>query len=437
MRTTFSILLANIQKKIKTIKYSSLNEDAEQRLIHGNFSYLIYIQTPEHIRGTIRKYLDEVEKRQKEEEEEFSRMRLKGKYSIFPLSLLRQEKKIFGSGIVGQRRNQSICHFSANNLTHVAQTIIEEKNKSKAGKNFKGRKNGKSRTIIYRNDVSKQLGPKIKNEEESNILFVDNEESESKNESKSGSESKSSSENVESGKDNSSINFSGSESQSSQESEYDNSNNEKKDKLSKKINNIKTIDPNKVSDDENNLDNLKINEINNKNNNNNNEDDDDIFKKDSLFSNITEENDSNKKENENEDSNKEKENDNNDKKNVININNFNIKNENKQAKIKKNYNINNYINNNISINLINNNYLDSTLKKSFLSQNIINNNYNINIDSLRLSYQKKDNKFLIKTKQRSNKKKSNSAKVKSLKEKFRNSVNIHLYSNTKKKIIFR
>ena len=122
------------------------------------------------------------------------------------------------------------------------------------------------------------------------------------------------------------------------------------------------------------------------------------------------------------------------KNNIINFNNFNINNNNNEIKsnTNNNYNINNYINNNININLINNNIINSTLKHSFLKKSIINNNYNINIHSLRLSYQKKENKFLIKTKQKIDPKKSNSAKVKSLKEKYRNSINF--YSNTVNKI---
>ena len=109
--------------------------------------------------------------------------------------------------------------------------------------------------------------------------------------------------------------------------------------------------------------------------------------------------------------------------NKVNINNINNnKNQNKINK-KNNYNINNYINNNININLINNNYLNPSIKHSFLNDNIINNNYNININSLRMSYQTKENKFLTRQRQKINTKKSNSTKVKSLKEKYRNSIN--------------
>ena len=111
---------------------------------------------------------------------------------------------------------------------------------------------------------------------------------------------------------------------------------------------------------------------------------------------------------------------------------MNINNDNTQTNINTK---NNYINNNININLINNNYLDSTLKKSFLNNNIINNNYNININSLRMSYQKNENKFLVKTKQKLKQQKSNSANVKSLKEKYRNDANL-LNFNTPNKISF-
>ena len=124
-------------------------------------------------------------------------------------------------------------------------------------------------------------------------------------------------------------------------------------------------------------------------------------------------------------------NNNNDKNNIINFNNVNINNDNKQTNINTK---NNYINNNININVINNGDLDSALKKSFFNKNIINNNYNININSLRMSYQKKDNKLSIKTKQKYRNKKSNSLKVKSLKEKYRNSANVYLNSYLKNKI---
>jgi hypothetical protein len=80
--------------------------------------------------------------------------------------------------------------------------------------------------------------------------------------------------------------------------------------------------------------------------------------------------------------------------------------------------------------------MKSRIKNSLLNnnKNIINNNYNININSLRLSYQKKENKFLIKTKQKLDVKKSNSAKVKSLKEKYRNSLNYYLNANAPQKL---
>ena len=53
-----------------------------------------------------------------------------------------------------------------------------------------------------------------------------------------------------------------------------------------------------------------------------------------------------------------------------------------------------------------------------------------------MSYQKKENKFLIKTKQKLKQHKSNSAKMKSLKEKYRNSANLYLNFNSVNKISF-
>ena len=99
-----------------------------------------------------------------------------------------------------------------------------------------------------------------------------------------------------------------------------------------------------------------------------------------------------------------------------------------------NYNINNYINNNININLINNNYLDSRLNHSFLNNNILKNNLNINLNSLRMSYQKKENRFLVKSNKRSYVKKSFSARVRTIKEKYRNSLNYNLHTNPTNKL---
>ena len=96
--------------------------------------------------------------------------------------------------------------------------------------------------------------------------------------------------------------------------------------------------------------------------------------------------------------------------------------------------INNYINNNININLINNNYLDSRLNHSFLNNNILKNNLNINLNSVRMSYQKKENRFLVKSNKRSCVKKSFSAKVRTLKEKYRNSLNYYLHTNPTNKL---
>jgi hypothetical protein len=83
--------------------------------------------------------------------------------------------------------------------------------------------------------------------------------------------------------------------------------------------------------------------------------------------------------------------------------------------------------------LINNDLLNSTLKQSLLNKKIFNNYYDSNlsikINSLRLSYQKNENKLLFKLKQKVNPKKYNSVEVKTLKEKYKNNSNYYLNSN--------
>ena len=418
MRTSFSLVIALIQSSINKNKNNLINEE-EQRLVKLNSLYLLYIPTSEHIKKPINNYLDEFLKRQAQEKELF-KIRYKGKHSFFPLSLIKHERRMFGSGIFEERRNQSISHEKLKKRFNDIEKkeIIEEKTEEK--QDFNGRKSEKSRTIIDRNkDIQKEVNNK-KGEKSPNIEYVDNNDESSNNESKSKTvsktdENKSSIDFSESDKDNSSEmsddNSCEKKNQSNKDKDIDKDKNKDKEKDDNK-NNIKIINPNEMID--NNID-----------------------KKDTLYSNITDNNNEdiydsniiNDINNNNENNNNSiKNKTNNEKKKVINFNKVNInninnnKNQNKINK-KNNYNINNYINNNININLINNNYLNSSIKHSFLNDNIINNNYNININSLRMSYQTKENKFLTRQRQKINTKKSNSTKVKSLKEKYRNSIN--------------
>ena len=406
MRTAFSHIIANIQVNLNKNKGNLNDDENDHRIIHGNSSYLIYIRTPEHIKNSTKKYLDEVAKKEKEERE-LLKLRYKSKFTFLPLNLIRYERRMFGSVIFEERRNQSISHPKYQAFKDDSnEKNGEKKDKNKADEktieNFKGRKNIKSRTIVDKPEISKELNDNLK--DESNAEFCDNSESEGSSSIES-KDSISKSEKTENEK--TSICFSESESSSQDSKDNSNSDSEKKNKINENINNLKIID----------LDKYKF-----KN---------DKDKKDSIISNITDNNDSNNEEkNTNNDKNNDK---NNNKNNILNFNNFNIDNSKNQTNInsKNNYNINNYINNNININLINNDYLDPRFKNSLLNnKNIINNNYNININSLRLSYQKKEDKFLI-TKQKV--KKSNSAKVKTLKEKYRNSLNYYLNLNPKKK----
>ena len=393
MRTTFSIMIAYIQSKLNKNKIN-LNEVDEQKLILGKTNYLIFVPTPEHIKVPINAFLEELAKKQKEFEE-LIKLRYKGKYSIFPQSLMRHERRMFGSGIFEERRNQSISRSKTSAFREASANKFDEKREKKNADNFSGRKSGKSKTIHDTTEVAKEIGSKIK--DESNIKFVDKDNDENTSKNESNSKSASSSESEETNKEKS-INFSGIESsESSQSNENDDNPNQDKNKNLMKNNNIKIINPNNVKE--------KIN-IDKKIRN--------PDKKPSLKNNIDNSEDTFEDIEHN---------------NIINFNNLNINNDNKQTNINTK---NNYINNNININLINNNYLD--LKKSFLNNNIINNNYNININSLRMSYQKKENDFSIKTKQKLKQKKSNSAKTKSLKEKYRNSANLFLNFTSANKI---
>ena len=103
----------------------------------------------------------------------------------------------------------------------------------------------------------------------------------------------------------------------------------------------------------------------------------------------------------------------------------------------KKFNINNYINNNININVIGNNYLSKTLKNSLINNNTLKNNYNKkpNTDesNLRMSYQKDINKFRSKS-ITTLMKKYHSYKLRSIKEKYLNDVINYCRSNSSHKL---
>ena len=397
MRTTFSLMIANIQMKLNKYKNENKQEEVDGRLIHGKIVYLLYIPTPAHIKAPIHEFLEEVAKKQKEEEENL-RMRLK-KFSRLPLSLLRQERRMFGSGIIEQRRNQSISHIKFTSFEEkkanskekeIREIVVEEKKGKDNTSNFAKRRKGKSRTIIARNNIAKELGDKIKSDVGTTIEFIDNDDTQSDE-----SNIKSSSKSEESENERSSINLNESEGENS--SQYSEDNDDKK------------------RSNEDNSDNKK-NEI----------DKTDEIKNNLKSSIKTNKSDINKIADEVKYEIKQN--------NIINFNrlNSNKNNNKKNINANSNYNINNYINNNININLINNNYLDSSINHSFLNNNILNNNLNINLNSLRMSYQKKENRFLVKSNKRSCVKKSFSAKVRTLKEKYRNSLNYYLHTNSNK-----
>ena len=247
MRTSFSIMVAYIQSKLNKNKIA-LNDEEEQRAILGKNNYLIYIPTPDHVKAPINSFLEEVARKQKELEE-LIKLRYKGKFSVFPLSLMRHERRMFGSGIIEERRNQSISHPKTSAFRETSSSKLDEKKETKNTETFTGRKNTKSRTIHDISNVAKEIGAKIK--DESNIKFIDNE-----NDSVSKKEKKSiySSESVETNKEKSSMNFSDSESQESSQIKEDenNSNEDKKEKLMNNINNIKVINPNDIKDKINN-----------------------------------------------------------------------------------------------------------------------------------------------------------------------------------------
>ena len=419
MRVALSLFLGNVQINLTKEKSELINEYDEYKLIKGKIIYSIYIYTPKHVKSPLQKVVEELKKKEREEEE-LLRMRFKGKFSLFPISLLKRERRVFGTGIIQSKRNQSIIMFKSDVLSKNKIDEIEDNRLHAKSTKFNGRKGGKSKTIVDRTEeVSKEISNKVKSQMALKYYDI-NYSSESKNSSSDESENESD-ESEEKSEDN--FKFNQSESSiDSNEKEKENNNEvekNKKEKLSKNINNIKIYSPNK-NENENINNNKENNEKDNENEN--------------------EETSINDKSNDNQNKileNNNKDNYTNDNKNdIINIKNFNINNNNNITNIntKNNYNINNYINNNININLINNHYLNPTLNYSFNNQKLLNNycepKYNININSLRMS-QRLENELHITLKQKINPKKSYSAEVKSVKEKYRNSSNEYLNSNRK------
>ena len=392
MRIALSLFLANVQINLTKEKNDLIDEYDEYRLVKGKIIYSIYISTPQHVKAPLQKIIEELEKKQREEEE-LLRMRFKGKFSLFPISLLKRERRVFGSGIIQSKRNQSIIMFKSDVLSENKIDEIEDNRMHAKSTKFNGRKGIKSKTIVDRTEEVKEISNKVKSQ--TALKFYDfNYSSESRNSSSddSSEESEEKSEN--------SLKFNKSESSSDSndndnEKENNNEVEEKKEKLNNNIKNIKIDSPQKNK-------NIDNNKENNEKDNENGE-----------ISNNDKSNDNQNKILEN-----------NEKKNYANDNKNN----------KNNYNINNYINNNININLINNHYLNPTLNYSFNNKKLLSNyyepKYNINIKSLRMS-QSLENELHITLKQKVKPKKSYSAEVKSVKEKYRNNSNEYLNLNRK------
>ena len=274
MRTTFSLVIALIQNNINRNKMIS-NEEIEQRLFPSKSQYLFFIPTSPHIKVPIENYLDEVIKKQKEQAL-LLKTKYKGKFSFFPLSLIKHERRMLGSGIFEERRNQSISQEKSRIFNENPSNEKKEKEKEKEKENkekkdmdhFKGRRSEKSRTLIERKDLSKELGnPKLKSD--AHIEFVDNDSS-SNNESKSKNNSVSKTEESEKGK--SSANPSESENENSSEIS-DEKSFDKKNQLDTRLNNLKIVNPDGNKNKKNSI--ISNNTDNNENNydsNNNNYD---------------------------------------------------------------------------------------------------------------------------------------------------------------------
>ena len=395
IRTTFSILLAYIQKCITKDKDEiNIEEDIEVKINQRNSKwYLIYIPTPEHVKISVKKFLDEFENMRREEEE-LLKLRFKSKYSIFPISLLRQERRMFGSGTLEEKRKQSLLYSNKSLYDAHSPEKKEEPKKIESEKqvnvSYFGRKANKSRTIIANTDVTKELGDKIKADVSDYLDNLAKEDSSSMDDNSSSNTCKKDMPNsiYFSNSDSDSESGSGSDNESESESENNgpsrtSDTNEKKNLDNQ--NNLRIINPRKMKESNNTIDSEFAD----------------------LYEDVTDSNNSKEKDNKEKDKkekdNKEKDNKEKDNKgNILDINNNN------------NYNISNIIKNNININVINNNYLK--------------------INAFRMSFQEKDNKLLLTIKPRQNQRKSNSTKISSLKEKIRNSLNYYLHSKSTNKM---
>ena len=402
MRTTFSIIIGYLQINITKDKNSKdYDEEIEQIALNDNKKwYLKYVPTPEHVKKPVRKFLIEFEK-MRNGEEELLKLKYKAKFSILPISIMKQERRMFGSGVFEERRNQSLSHSKKNKYNEKSPEKIEveeekvkiENKKKSIDDKFGGRKDKKSKTILDRTNIPIELGDKMKKEISDHLDNLDKD-----NQNSSSYESSSKNNRTEN-----SIYFSESDSDSDSDSDDNDPsqisdkllNSKKKDLINNTLNNIRIINPRQMNDNSNN----------------------NTFNDEDLYEDITESDDGEEKNNKKDDDNKT------DEKNKIDDNNNND--DNKINNINNNFNINNIINNHININVINTPFLKNNKKK--------NNNLRIKINSLRMSFTN-ENKLLLKIIPKQNKKKSNSTKITSLKEKYRNSLNYYLHSNIANKL---
>ena len=176
MQISFTLFISNIQFNLTKNRSQLIDElDEEHRLIQGKIVYLIYILTPPHMQAPVQKLIEEEEKKQKEEEK-LLRTKYKGKFSIFPQSLLKRERRTFGSGIVQSKRNQSIIMIKPNIFSEDKKTSEEkEKKLTKSVKYFFGRKERKSKTVSENNEqVTKKIANKNKSQIALNVVNINN-----------------------------------------------------------------------------------------------------------------------------------------------------------------------------------------------------------------------------------------------------------------------
>ena len=422
MHTTFTLLLAKIQFNLQ--KDYTLNNEDEENQIQGNMFYLIYIPTTPHVSTPIKKYLEDYAHKEKEEED-LKKMRDKNKYSFLPLSLLKEERRILGCGVESKKRHLSISEIK----TFLINREDRKQKKHLTYKEFVGRKKDKSKTILERSEIPKEIKERIKSE--ASIEFVDNIDNDSESQKSKSFENSDQSFNFSDSSERSespikldkvdklddlrySINIKKYKNKNKKDDKEKPKEKKKESEFKKKINNIKNI---KNMSYTNNFSN-KSNHINNKMNTRN--------------SDLSLESDNNKEENNNDS-----------KENNFNLNDLIIANNNNNSNntqtnrnnqqnnnSNNNYNINNYINNNININVVNNNFLNVTLKSSFIKNRLLQNYYNRakKIDT-RMSYHKREYKFKPKSNSCVVMKKNNSDQIKSSKEKYLNNI-INYYNSS-------